>query len=234
MLHAILGHDHLQWHPPLINHFTKSWRCYRAWTLLRLRNDVHYFVVVRMSSDMTIYGMAIPGCSDFVHQFSTLFSYVLWQSGLDCCMWFCFNTPQTNEITSVTGVTCRQGRLAHPETCYRCILCLHLLVPYIGIFSRRAILAKITPGRCVNCSLSPNFAIWRVVNRDLLQCLIFAMCIFSDLEEIANSAKIKPTRKIPDIRYYQGSYKPFRNLLCFPDFDYLPSLDTLNFTCSVK
>ena len=35
----------------------------------------------------------------------------------------------------------------------------------------------------------------------LLQCLIFAVCIFSDLEEVENSAKIKPTRKIPDIQY---------------------------------
>ena len=28
--HDILGHDHLQWHPPLIRHFTKSWSCYRT------------------------------------------------------------------------------------------------------------------------------------------------------------------------------------------------------------
>ena len=30
LLHAILGHDHIQWHPQLIRHFTKSWRCYRT------------------------------------------------------------------------------------------------------------------------------------------------------------------------------------------------------------
>ena len=29
MLHDILEHDHIQWHPPLIKHFTKSWPCYR-------------------------------------------------------------------------------------------------------------------------------------------------------------------------------------------------------------
>ena len=29
MLHDILGHDHLQWHAPLIRHFTKSWPWYR-------------------------------------------------------------------------------------------------------------------------------------------------------------------------------------------------------------
>ena len=30
MLHDILGLDHIQWHPPLISHFTKSWPCYRT------------------------------------------------------------------------------------------------------------------------------------------------------------------------------------------------------------
>ena len=28
MLHVILGHDHIKWHPPLIRHFTKSWPFY--------------------------------------------------------------------------------------------------------------------------------------------------------------------------------------------------------------
>ena len=31
MLHNILGHDHIQWHPPSISHFTKSWPCYPTW-----------------------------------------------------------------------------------------------------------------------------------------------------------------------------------------------------------
>ena len=30
ILHAILGHDHIQWHPPLIRHFTKLWPLYRT------------------------------------------------------------------------------------------------------------------------------------------------------------------------------------------------------------
>ena len=30
MLHDILGHAHIQWHPPFIRHFTKSWPCYRT------------------------------------------------------------------------------------------------------------------------------------------------------------------------------------------------------------
>ena len=75
-----------------------------------------------------------------------------------------------------------------------------LIIPYIGIFSRRAILAKMILGRCVYCSQSPIFDIWRVFNRDYLQCLFFAMFIFSDLEEVANSAKIEPTQKNSDIR----------------------------------
>ena len=34
-----------------------------------------------------------------------------------------------------------------------------------------------------------------------MQCLIFAVCINRDLGEVADSGKIKPTRKILDIRY---------------------------------
>ena len=30
MLHDILEHDHIQWHPPLIRHFTQSWPWYRT------------------------------------------------------------------------------------------------------------------------------------------------------------------------------------------------------------
>ena len=30
MLHDILWHDHIQWHPPLIRHFTKPWPYYRT------------------------------------------------------------------------------------------------------------------------------------------------------------------------------------------------------------
>ena len=36
ILHGILGHDHIQRHPPLIRHFTKSWPCYRAAPYYRL------------------------------------------------------------------------------------------------------------------------------------------------------------------------------------------------------
>ena len=30
MLHGIMGHNHIQWHPPLIRHLSKSWPCYRT------------------------------------------------------------------------------------------------------------------------------------------------------------------------------------------------------------
>ena len=30
MLHDILGYDNIQWQPPLIRHFTKSWHCYQT------------------------------------------------------------------------------------------------------------------------------------------------------------------------------------------------------------
>ena len=40
-------------------------------------------------------------------------------------------------------------------------------IPYIGNFSRRAILANMTLDRCVNFSLIPNFAISRTVNEDV-------------------------------------------------------------------
>ena len=42
MLHDILGHDHIQWHSPLIRHFTKSWPCYRTIPYYRLLR--HYLI----------------------------------------------------------------------------------------------------------------------------------------------------------------------------------------------
>ena len=54
---------------------------------------------------------------------------------------------------------------------------LNMTIPYIGIFSRRAILAKMTIERCVNCLLSPIFAIWRAVNGNLMQCRFCAISV---------------------------------------------------------
>ena len=62
---------------------------------------------------------------------------------------------------------------------------------YWIIFLRRVILAKMTPGRCVNCSLSPIFAFEGMSIETYCSALFCAVCIFSDWEEVANSAKIK-------------------------------------------
>ena len=35
VLHDILGHDHIQWYPPLIRHFTNSWPYYRTGSYCR-------------------------------------------------------------------------------------------------------------------------------------------------------------------------------------------------------
>ena len=75
------------------------------------------------------------------------------------------------------------------------------MILYIGNFLHREILAKMLPGRCVKFSLSPIFAISRTLNWDVKYGLFFTVSIFGDFRMVAKSAKIKPTRKIPDIRY---------------------------------
>ena len=35
MLHDILGHDHIQWHPQLIRHYANLWIYYRTWLYYR-------------------------------------------------------------------------------------------------------------------------------------------------------------------------------------------------------
>ena len=43
MLHDILGHDHVQWLPPLIIYFTKWWPCYQtgSWIFLLVQGLCH-------------------------------------------------------------------------------------------------------------------------------------------------------------------------------------------------
>ena len=77
-----------------------------------------------------------------------------------------------------------------------------LKIPYIGIFSCGVFLAKITMRRCVILSPSLIFAIWWVLNGDVLLRLFFTECNFSDIKEVTNSAKIKPSRKFSDIWYW--------------------------------
>ena len=57
---------------------------------------------------------------------------------------------------------------------------------YIGIYSLWAILAKMTIGRSLYFSLSHIFATSWAVNWQLLQCLIFTVCNFSDFKAAAN------------------------------------------------
>ena len=48
------------------------------------------------------------------------------------------------------------------------------VIPYIGNFSRREILAKMPLGRCVKFSMSPFFTISRTLNEDVY----FTLCLF--------------------------------------------------------
>ena len=70
-----------------------------------------------------------------------------------------------------------------------------------GIFLHWDIFAKMSLGRCVEYSLSYIFALSRTLNEDVKKGLFFAVSIFGDFRKVANSAKIKPMRKTPDIRY---------------------------------
>ena len=54
-------------------------------------------------------------------------------------------------------------------------------------------------GRCVKFSLSPIFAISRTLNEEYSTVYFFAVSIFGDFREVANSARSKPARKIPNI-----------------------------------
>ena len=51
--------------------------------------------------------------------------------------------------------------------------------------------------RCDKFLPSPIFAISRTLDEDVYYGLFFAVSIFGDFREVANSAKIKPTRKFP-------------------------------------
>ena len=41
MLHGILGHDHIQWHPQLIRHYTNLWTYYRIEPYYQLSPRAH-------------------------------------------------------------------------------------------------------------------------------------------------------------------------------------------------
>ena len=50
MSQDILGHDYIQWHPPLIRHFTKSWPCYRTGPFYR-------FDVITLFREVSIWNL---------------------------------------------------------------------------------------------------------------------------------------------------------------------------------
>ena len=61
-------------------------------------------------------------------------------------------------------------------------------------------LRKMPIGKCVKFSLSLIFTS-KTPNEDVKQGLIFAVSIFGNFREAMNTAKIKPTPKIPGVRY---------------------------------
>ena len=89
-----------------------------------------------------------------------------------------------------------------------------------------------TLGRCVKFSLSPIFAISRTLNDDVKWGLFFVMSIFGNFREVVNSAKIKPTRKIPAIRYVSQATREFHRMLPLCLNFHWPYLITI--VCHVK
>ena len=81
------------------------------------------------------------------------------------------------------------------------------MISQYKIFSRQEILAKKTQGRCVNCSLSPVSQLEGLSIEIYYSVLHLHVCIYSDLEEVANSVKNKPTHKFPDIQYKSSHFQ---------------------------
>ena len=79
-------------------------------------------------------------------------------------------------------------------------------VPYIGIFSRREILAKMTVKRRVIFSLSNIFAICWYLNGDFSLDLFFTECNFSDFEGGRELSENKIHAKITQYMLYCSSH----------------------------
>ena len=94
----------------------------------------------------------------------------------------------------------KHGKAKHRTSC--CNRYNLYSIPYIRNFSRRVNLAKMTLGRCVKFSPSLMFSLFQGFSMKTYSRVYFLLCLFfRDFKEVANSAKIKPTRKNPDIRY---------------------------------
>ena len=92
------------------------------------------------------------------------------------------------------------------------------ILSYFRIFLRREILAKMTVKKRVIFSLNYIFTIGWELNGDLSLSLFLLSPIFNDFDEFENLAKIKPKRKLPDIRHSKNEVLDERSerheLLC--------------------
>ena len=113
--------------------------------------------------------------------------------------WYCVSDEEfvgDDEVTDgsdTDGKPCKvqlYHRQFHFKSVINKVIAIDRWYTISGNFSRREILAKMPLERCVKFSLSPIFAISRTLNEDVWYDLFFAVSIFGDLREVANSAKI--------------------------------------------
>ena len=138
MLHDILDDDHIQWHPPLIGHYTNFWPLL-IWTLLP---NLTFYLIVQGFHRTYATGAAC--------QQRTLTPPDTWSCptlGLACVLmsrpispelvlspdFWISNTPRYFSFAFATDVACQQGTLTLPDTWFRPplwdLLVLQLLRP---------------------------------------------------------------------------------------------------------
>ena len=125
MLHDILDDDHIQWHPPLIGHYTNFWPLL-IWTLLP---NLTFYLIVQGFHRTYATGAACQQRTltpsghlvlshlgfAFVHQIETTLpncdAYRIWHSPK-------FTLPTWRGFNRIyaTGVACQQGTLTPPDT----------------------------------------------------------------------------------------------------------------------
>ena len=86
-------------------------------------------------------------------------------------------------------------------------------LPYIGNFSRRGILAKMSLGWCAKFSLSPIFAISRTLNEDVWYGIFFAVFLAISGRS-GTQRKLNPREKCPiyGIMKVSTSYNEGKNM----------------------
>ena len=134
MLHDILDDDHIQWHPPLIGHYTNFWPLL-IWTLLP---NLTFYLIVQgfhrtyatgaacQQRTLTppdtwscpIWDLQMFFCWDHWHSITNVYITPVY----DTFPWFDFLPNLTLLLNigfhraSATGVACRQGTLTPPDT----------------------------------------------------------------------------------------------------------------------